>query len=152
MSRRKNRKPRFTLSQGEADRLIAQVKHAVDDFYRMPAEGEKNAEFHVRSDTDDEDFTIAMYCGSINQHRHTMSARITKLGVPLLRLCVNGQPHRNPDGRRVGRTHWHVYTEGLDDLVAFPADLGSDGFIDDTIELLDRFHVIRKPSFQGSML
>ena len=34
---RKNRKPRFTLSQEEAERLITAVKNAVEDVFRMPA-------------------------------------------------------------------------------------------------------------------
>lgn len=152
MSRRKNRKPRFTITQDEADRLITEVKRAVDKVYQMPSEGEKNAEFHVRSDSDDEDFTIALYCGSINKGRHSISARITRNGLQLLRLCVNGQPHRNPDGERIYCPHWHVYTEGFDDWVAVPANLESEGFIEDTIALLDRFHVIKRPYFQGSML
>ncbi|WP_278801945.1 DUF6978 family protein [Bifidobacterium pullorum] len=152
MGRRKNRVPRFTLSQDEADRLISEVKHAVEQVFCMPSEGEKNAEFHVQSDSDDEDFIIALYRGSINKGRHSVSARITRLGIPLLRLCVNGQPHQNPDGERIGGTHWHVYTEGLDDWVAFPANLESEGFAEDTIALLDKFNVIRKPIFQESML
>lgn len=149
---KRTRKPKFTLTQQEANRLIAQVKHAVDTTYRMPAEKEKNAEFHVQADSDHEDFIIAMYRGSIDKTRHSVSARITRLGVQLMRLCVNGQYHTNPDGERIGRTHWHIYTEGFDDQVAFPADLESDDFVGSTVALLDRFNVIRKPYFQESMV
>lgn len=152
MGRKKNRTPKFTLSQDEANRLISKAKHAVEKAFYMPAEGEKNAEFHVQSDSDDEDFVIALYRGSINKGRHSVSARITRLGIPLIRLCVNGQPHRNPDGERIGGTHWHVYTEGFDDRMAFPANLESEEFVDDTIALLKKFHVIQQPTFQESML
>nr|DAP63057.1 MAG TPA: hypothetical protein [Caudoviricetes sp.] len=148
---RKNRKPRFTLSQEEAERLITAVKNAVEDVFRMPAAGEHNAEFHVRAD-DGEKFTIAVFQGTKNAARHQISARITKLGIPLIRLCVNSGTHNNPDGTRISGTHWHVYREGDDDLVAYPADLTSDGFVDATIALLDKFNVIKRPVFQESLI
>ena len=134
---RKNRKPRFTLSQEEAERLITAVKNAVEDVFRMPAAGEHNAEFHVRAD-DGEKFTIAVFQGTKNAARHQISARITKLGIP--------------DGTRISGTHWHVYKEGDDDLVAYPANLESDGFVDATIALLDKFNVIKRPVFQESLI
>lgn len=148
---RKNRSPKHTLSQQEADRLIKVVKNTVEKFFLMPAAGEQNNEFHVESDGG-ERFTIAVYQGTRNASRHQMSARISRGGTPLLRLCVNSSPHTNPDGTRVGGTHWHIYTEGFDDWVAFPADLESDGFVDDTIALLDKFNVIEKPVFQESLI
>lgn len=152
MSRNKIRAPRFTLSQDEADRLIQETKHALEAMFRMPAAGEHNAEFHVAADADGEDFTIAVYQGTLNANRHSMSARITRLGVPLLRLCVNGSRHTNPDGTKVGGTHWHIYVENEDDWNAYPAVIDSPDFVDDTILLLDKFHVIRKPHLQESLL
>lgn len=150
MARRK-RSPIYTLSQNEAERLIAMVKNAVERQFTMPAGGEHNAEFHVLAD-DGEDFTIAVYQGAINAKRHSMSARVTRIGVPLLRLCVNGSTHTNPDGTRVEGTHWHVYKEGEDDWNAEPADISSPDFVNDTILLLDRFNVIRKPIFQEKLI
>lgn len=148
---RKNRKPRFTLSQDEAERLIRAIKTAVDEIFRMPAAGEQHAGFHVKAD-DGEDFTIAVYQGTLNARRHSMSARVTRLGVPLIRLCVNGSTHNNPDGTRVPGTHWHVYREGYDDWFAYPADIESDGFTEATMALLDKFNVIKRPIFQESLI
>lgn len=148
---RKRKVARFTLSQAEADELIRAVKRAVEDTFSMPAAGEHNAEFHVRSVTGD-DFTVAVYQGSVDASRHSMSARITRMGVPLLRLCVNGSPHTNPDGVRVAGTHWHIYREGADDFFAYPAELDSDGFVEATMALLDEFNVIEKPRFQESLI
>ena len=37
---RKNRKPIYTLSQDEAERLIAEVKNSVEKLFVMPAAGE----------------------------------------------------------------------------------------------------------------
>ena len=62
---RKNRKPIYTLSQDEAERLVAEVKNSVEKLFVMPAAGERNAEFHVLGD-DGEKFTIAMFKGAIN--------------------------------------------------------------------------------------
>ncbi|WP_395952110.1 DUF6978 family protein [Bifidobacterium callitrichos] len=63
-------------------------------------------------------------------------------------LCVEGTPHTNPDGSKIGRTRLHVYHEGVDDRVAYPIDIDSPDFVEDTVMLLDRFHVVRKPNFQ----
>jgi hypothetical protein len=152
MSRKKNKVAKFTLSQDAADRLIRTVKQTVEKEFNMPAAGDHNAEFHVRANNDSENFTIAVYQGEVNRQRHSMSARITHLGLPLLRLCVNGSTHTNPDGTKIGRTHWHVYREGEDDWNAFDANITSPSFVDDTILLLDKFNVIRKPHLQESLL
>lgn len=101
---------------------------------------------------DGEKFTIAVFKGAINADRHSMSARITRLGVPLLRLCVNGSTHTNPDGERISGTHWHIYKEGEDDWNAQTADIESPDFVNDTIRLLDRFNVIRRPDFQEKLI
>lgn len=142
--------PKYTLSQDEADRLAAELKNAVDSFFRMPAGGEQKARFHVRAD-DGDDFSIHVFRGRIDPDRH-IAAVVTRCHTPLLRLCVNGRPHTNPDGSKAGRTHWHVYKEGEDDWNAYPADIDSPDFVNDTILLLDKFNVIRKPAFQGEML
>ena len=140
---RKNRKPRFTLSQEEAERLITAVKNAVEDVFRMPAAGEHNAEFHVRAD-DGEKFTIAVFQGTKNAARHQISARITKLGIPLIRLCVNSGTHNNPDGTRISGTHWHVYREGDDDLVAYPADLASVAFANRRVSVIPHSQLAKR--------
>ena len=148
---RNNRKSIYTLSQDEAARLIAEAKNAMEKLFVMPTAGERNAEFHVLGD-DGKQFTIAVFKGTLNANRHSMSARITRLGVPLLRLCVNGSTHTNPDGERISGTHWHIYREGEDDWNAEAADIGSPDFVNDTIRLLDRFNVIRRPDFQERLI
>lgn len=147
---RKSFPPRFTLTQTEADLLIAETKRAVEKVVNMPAQGVHNAEFHVKSQ--EHSFTIALYRGRINANKHTLSARISVSGIPLIRLCVNGSTHTNPDGTRVGGTHWHIYREGFDDSFADAANINSPDFVHDTILLLNKFHVIQKPEFQGALL
>ena len=147
---RKSFARRFTLTQSEADLLIAETKRAVESVVTMPAQGMHNAEFHVESQ--EHSFTIALYMGSINANKHTLSARISVSGIPLIRLCVNGSTHTNPDGTRIGGTHWHIYREGFDDCVAVAANIDSPDFVNDTILLLDKFNVIQKPNLQGALL
>ena len=55
--------PRFTLTQSEADSLIAETKRAVESIVTMPAQGVHNAEFHVESQ--EHSFTIALYKGCL---------------------------------------------------------------------------------------
>lgn len=147
---RKSFTPRFTLTQTEANSLIEETKRAVENVVTMPAQGVHNAEFHVKSQ--EHSFTISLYRGNINANKHTLSARISVSGIPLIRLCVNGSTHTNPDGTRIGGTHWHIYREGFDDFVAVAANIDSPDFVHDTILLLDKFHVIQKPKFQGALL
>ncbi|WP_413540808.1 hypothetical protein [Bifidobacterium longum] len=49
-------------------------------------------------------------------------------------------------------THWHIYKEGEDDWNAQTADIESPDFVNDTIRLLDRFNVIRRPDFQEKLI
>lgn len=144
------RRARWTLRQQDAERLIEELKNTVEREVAMPAPGEQNRQFHVQADSG-EDFTIALFQGKRNLERHMISARITRSNIQLMRLCVNGTPHPNPDGSRPGRTHLHIYREGYDDRVAHPIDIESPDFVNDTILLLDKFHVIRKPHFQEGM-
>ena len=46
---RKNRKPIYTLSQDEAERLVAEVKNSVEKLFVMPAAGERNADLSIAS-------------------------------------------------------------------------------------------------------
>ncbi|MDD6461422.1 MAG: hypothetical protein PUF51_02995 [Bifidobacteriaceae bacterium] len=144
-----SRQPRFTLSQQEADFLIKEIKNTVESIFVMPQPGERNSEFHVPASNGDY-FTIAVFQGARDPSRHQISARISQSGIPLLRLCVNATSHHNPDGTRVGGTHWHIYREGFDDLWTSPASLVSDSFLESTISLLNQFNVIEKPMFQRS--
>ena len=48
--------------------------------------------------------------------------------VVLVRLDFGGKPHRNPDERRIGSPHLHLYQEGYGDQWAFPVP--SDRFTD----------------------
>lgn len=150
---KKASKPRWTLSQEDAEHLIVELKDAVEHYVVMPSPGEQNCEFHVEAQESDDSFVISLFRGKLNTERHMISARIAESGIQLMRLCVNGTPHPNPKNTvpDPGRTHLHIYREGFDDHIAYPVDIESPNFVEDTILLLDKFHVIRKPDFQEGL-
>jgi hypothetical protein len=41
--------------------------------------------------------------------------------IVLMRLDIDGSPHRNPDGEEIPCPHLHIYREGFGDKWAFPA-------------------------------
>lgn len=119
------------LTQDEADRLLAARKT-----YRGPKTltlhpGDTRAFNLVCPDDRTERFTVYLRRernGIITvgargmKYTHNLRARSDPI---LARLCINGTPHTNPDvvdGRKLPRTHLHIYREGLGDTVAIVPD------------------------------
>jgi hypothetical protein len=75
--------------------------------------------------------------------------------IVLLRLDVNGAPHRNPDGVEVPCPHIHVYREDYGDKWAFPIPPGKFENLDDLNMTLDDFltecNVIEGPIIQAAI-
>ena len=69
----------------------------------------------------------------------------------LARLDINGSPHRNPDGTRLGGSHLHVYKEDFDDTYAlalperFARCKSAHEYLD---EFMDWCNVTVKPKIQ----
>ena len=51
-----------------------------------------------------------------------------RTSIPLIRLDINGAPHTNPDGTKVGHSHIHLYREGFGD--AWASDIDPNAFSD----------------------
>lgn len=147
----KSTKPQWTLAQADAERLIGEMKNAIDHEFTMPAPGEQNHEFQVIGPASGTIYVIAPFRGQRNPRKHSISARIGVTGVQLMRLCVNGSPHTNPDGTIVPGTHLHVYREGHDARTAYALPIDSPDFVSDTILLLKQFNVITMPAFQDGI-
>jgi hypothetical protein len=63
---------------------------------------------------------------------------------PIVRLEVDAPPHKNPDGKRVGRNHIHIYREGYGLTWAYELDEFSDTLFrkkDDFISIFNDFCV-----------
>lgn len=111
--------PEVALTQVEADALIAMEKHRVDStVYNYPRPGE-SIRVPLASPDQRERFSLDVYRGLINLRKVTYQNRGRSV-VILMRLDIEGGPHRNPDGTPLPCPHLHLYREGYGDKWAFP--------------------------------
>jgi hypothetical protein len=108
------------IPQAEADALIAMEKHSVDDReWLFFAPGERLA-IPLTSIDKREHFTLDVSRSQIKLTKATYQNR-ARQAIILMRLDLDGPPHRNPDGAEVPCPHLHVYREGYGDKWAAPA-------------------------------
>lgn len=108
-----------SLTQAEADELIALEKHRVDDReWLYPHMGGK-AIIPLASRDGRERFHLDLYRSRIVFSRSTFQNRARGV-VVLVRLDTGGPPHRNPDFTEVSAPHLHIYREGYGDKWAIP--------------------------------
>jgi hypothetical protein len=102
------------LAQDEAEALIAMPKQrANDDEFRFPGIG-GSIVAPLISEDHRENFWLDVSRGRIDRFKATYQNR-TRIIVVILRLDLNGPPHRNPDGEEVPCPHLHKYREGFGD-------------------------------------
>jgi hypothetical protein len=88
--------PEITLTQGEADALIAIEKHrANDETHDYPGMGGSICLPLISGDKR-EDFLLDVSRGRIDLRKGTYQNRARQI-IVLVRLDFGGQPHRNPD-------------------------------------------------------
>ena len=115
----------LTLTQAEADALIAMEKHRANmDGVDFPLNGESRVLSLVSADKR-EQFMLDIGRGRIDLQKVKMQNRGRQV-VVLVRLDLGGAPHRNPDGEEIPAPHLHLYREGFGDKWAIP--LPSDRF------------------------
>lgn len=71
--------------------------------------------------------TKSAYIVNINRKRCTFKRityqnRLDKTAIILARLDIDTKPHRNPDGKKIGGTHLHLYQKDFGDKWAFALD------------------------------
>jgi hypothetical protein len=121
--------PDISLTQAEADALIALEKHRIDDNSRnFPSAGE-SVSIPLTSSDRKENFMLDISRSQINLARGKYQNRGRKI-IVLVRIDFGGPPHRNPDGKDILCPHIHIYREGFADKWAYP--LPSDIFTDIT--------------------
>lgn len=102
-----------------------------------------------------ERFLLDLWRGTIRVSKLKFQNRARKV-IVLVRLDIDGAPHTNPDGQRLGGTHLHLYREGYEDRWAFPLDssqFSKPGDLRQAFDDLCRFCNIRDvPQFQGALL
>lgn len=134
------------LTEEEARRLIDMLKRSLIEVLDFPDRGMKT-EFDVLGDTPKDVFTISIFRGRIQPQKYNIGARIKKNGTSLLELHINAtNVHFNPDGEKITKNHWHIYTESYDRKFAIPAeDIREEAFVENTLLFLKKFHVIEPP-------
>jgi hypothetical protein len=108
------------LTQIEADALIAMEKHRKDDKeWEFPGPGQRLA-IELTSPDKRESFMLDITRSQLKLTKATYQNRARQV-VILMRLDLDGPPHRNPDDQDVPCPHLHIYREGYGDKWAVPA-------------------------------
>ncbi len=106
------------VTQSEADGLLAMEKIRADDKeYEYPTAGVVNIPLVSRDRT--ESFLLDIRRARLDISKVTYQNRARHV-IVLVRVDLNGAPHRNPDGQEVPCPHLHRYREGFADKWADP--------------------------------
>lgn len=142
------------LSRAEADALIAMNKRfrSRDTVVLGPG---TDATRELLGSDDRELFLLDLWRGTLRLSKVKLQTRARKILV-LVRLDVDGAPHTNPDGTKIGGTHLHVYREGYDSKWAYPVDPAEFPNLGDMAatfsDFCHRCHILAPPPFQGGLL
>ena len=108
------------IPQDEADALIQMEKRRSDDRTTLfPAPGERLT-VSLTSLDKRENFNLDITRAQIKLTKATYQNR-ARQAIMLMRLDLDGPPHRNPDGTEIPCPHLHTYREGFGDKWAVPA-------------------------------
>ena len=110
------------LTQAEADALIAMVKTFADTAAISIPPGIDETRGLIGADPK-ERFLLDIWRGTFRLSKFRYQTRGRQV-IVLVRLCIDGAPHTNPDGTRLTGSHLHLYREGYDDKWAQPLDVG----------------------------
>jgi hypothetical protein len=109
------------LTQLEADVLIAMmIKNFADATAISIPPGIDETRGLIGADPK-ERFLFDIWRGMLRLSKVRYQTRAHQV-IVLVRLCIDGAPHTNPDGTRLPGSHLHVYREGYDDKWAQPLD------------------------------
>ncbi|HUO29224.1 MAG TPA: hypothetical protein VMU80_08410 [Bryobacteraceae bacterium] len=108
------------ITQAEADALIAVEKHCLaDQRLRFPLAGDRLS-IELFSPDKRENFMLDITRSRIKLTKASYQNR-TRQAIILMRLDLDGAPHRNPDDQEVACPHLHIYRQGFADRWAVPA-------------------------------
>ncbi|HWB53129.1 MAG TPA: hypothetical protein VG722_03020 [Tepidisphaeraceae bacterium] len=130
----------INLTQDEANKLMAMEKHAVDDKdWLFPGPGTRIA-IPLMSTDKRENFMLDVTRAQIKLAKATYQNR-ARVAIILMRLDLDGPPHRNPDGEEIPSPHLHIYREGYGDKWAKPA---LPEIYTNTLDLFSTFEVFMR--------
>jgi hypothetical protein len=126
------------LTQAEADSLMAMAKVKNDDAeWDFPNPG-SSVSIPLTSKDKRETFMLDIGKGRIDLSKVKYQNRARQI-VVLIRLELNGPPHRNPDNEDIPCPHLHIYREGYGDKWAFPVPSDKFSNLQDAWKALDDF-------------
>jgi hypothetical protein len=140
----------IVLTQAEADALIGMDKFCTDNTqWTYPRAGEQLSVPLTSADRR-EVFALDITRSRIKLTKSTHQNR-ARQAIVLLRLDLDGPPHRNPDGTEVACPHLHVYRESYGDKWASPApahlcEPGADAFAT-CVAFMAYCNIVEAPSF-----
>lgn len=153
------------LSQMEADNLILMDKKRTgNQSYTFPIPGNHTVVPLLSIDNTYE-FTLNFYHAIIKRNK-VQAAELYEKGVLLLRMCVGGKHHINPqanaplamfsgfEGVDTGENHLHYYAEGWEAKWAVPLNIDPSMFYPLTrlaYHFMSVCHVIDKPIMSGGL-
>jgi hypothetical protein len=109
------------LIQSEADQLMQMIKHFVHPPPTIVIPPGADDSYELAGPNDRERFLLDVWRGTYRLSKLKFQNRV-RTAIVLVRLDVDGAPHTNPDGERLGGTHLHLFKEGYDDKWAYPLD------------------------------
>lgn len=140
----------INVPQEEADQLIKLEKKRKDDSEWALDVG-KQVKIPLTSIDGRVDFWLDIARSQIKLTKATFQNRARQV-VVLMRLDLDGPPHRNPDGVEIPCPHLHIYREGYGDKWAWPAPMDRYPNPSDMMASLDAFmrdcNVTEPPIFQ----
>ena len=126
------------ITQAEADTLIAMEKRFVDSTdWTFPAASQRIA-LALTSVDKRENFMLDVTRAQIKLTKATYQNR-ARQAIVLMRLDLDGPPHRNTDGDEIPCPHLHVYREGYGDKWAFPVPTKEYRNLEDRMQTLEDF-------------
>lgn len=142
------------ISQAEADYLLALEKYRVsDDTVTWPMPGEK-ATVDLVSYDKSEKFILDVFRGRIKLSKLRLQNR-ARTTIILVRLEIDGSPHRNPDDVELPCPHIHLYREGHGDKWAYPLPPGVFLNLADREQTLQDFmrfcSIVQPPEFVAGL-
>jgi len=144
----------ITLTQAEADALMAMPKHRQnDDWWDYPGLGGSIA-IPLISPDKRENFLLDISRGRIDLSKGKYQNRARQV-IILARLDFGGAPHRNPDGKEIPCPHLHIYREGFGHKWAIPLPNAHFPSTTDLWQTLQDFmqfcNVVKPPAIQKGL-
>ena len=99
------------IPQADADALIAMEKQCVENKSWLFPEPGGTLAIALASPDKRENFTLDITRARIKLTKATYQNRARQANI-LMRLDLDGPPHRNPDDREIPCPHLHIYREG----------------------------------------